>query len=130
MIIARKNESFKLKENTGCTINLELTGYVLKGIAINGFNPFTIIMWIAVFAIVMTRKDYTDTDFVLFFTGLLSIVISADILKAYLANRIAKILTPETLHVVDSILGGIFIVLSFRFFYSAVVHYEAFMGGF
>lgn len=128
LVNVKKDEKLKDKEETNTNINLGITGYVLKGMAINGLNPFTIIMWIAVLATVMTREDYSDTQFFMFFVGLLGTVVSADIIKAYLAHRIAKVLTHSTLLIMNKVLGVIFLGLSIRFFYFAFVNYKVLLG--
>ena len=94
-----------------------LFGFFLKGIAINGMNPFTVVLWITVLATVTARNDYTTADFTLFLGGLITVIMTADFLKAYLAHKLSNILTPNTLHRIDKVLGVIFLLLSIRFFY-------------
>lgn len=120
----RENHELDTEEATNRDYNFGLVGFVMKGIAINGLNPFTIILWIAVLATVMASKSYADIDFLQFFIGLLATIVMADISKAFLANKIAKVLTIKTLGIVDKILGYIFILLGLRFFYFAAVNYE------
>ncbi len=104
--------------------NLGLFGYALQGILINGFNPFTIILWVGILASVMAEHQYKTNDFLLFAIGVLGVVVSSDMLKAFLANKIAKVLNERLLQIADRILGVVFIFLSIRFFYFFAENYQ------
>ncbi len=104
--------------------NKSIFSYLLKGIVINGFNPFTVMLWITVLGTVAVDKEYEGQNFLLFMTGLICTVVSADLTKAYMAHRISKLLKPRVLHIIDLVLGIIFILLSFRLFYFVYEHYS------
>jgi len=99
--------------------------FFLKGLLINGLNPFTVVLWVTVLASVTARHEYTTADFSLFTAGLLSVIVTADILKAYFANRLSKLINPKTLQIIDKVLGIIFILLSIRFLFFGYEHYQS-----
>lgn len=119
-----KKSPTKMGRNTNPANNsIGLAGYVLKGILINGLNPFTIILWVGILASVMTNHRYNTRDFALFAGGLLGVIISADVLKAFLAHRIARVLNSRVLRITDRILGVVFILIAARFFHFFATHY-------
>lgn len=121
---SKKHETHLDEAPNNPTFNVGLIGYTFQGIIINGFNPFTIILWVGILASVMAKHPYETNDFMLFATGVLGVVVTADILKAFLANRIAKVLNEQILQTADRVLGIIFILLSIRFFYFFLENYQ------
>ncbi len=120
-----KQHQAQLNDNPEtATLHLGWLGYTLKGILINGLNPFTIMLWVGILASVMTQKKYATEEFSAFAIGVLGTVITADVLKAFLANRIANILNERLLRLADRVLGIIFMLLSIRFFYFFVQHLQ------
>ncbi len=91
--------------------------YIFKGIGINIVNPFSIILWLGLLAGVNANQHFTDRGLLMYLTGLLGTVATMDLLKAFLANRLSKLLNARRLQMADRILGIVFIVLSVRFIY-------------
>lgn len=104
--------------NRGVSVNLEsdhfYLWYFFKGVLINGVNPFTFMIWIGVVGGMGLGNSYTDTEFRYFFSGLLSTILIADILKAYAANRIKAFMNEKLIRKVNRILAIIFIILAAR----------------
>lgn len=106
----------KSADNSGKTqVVKDLSGamYVVKGAGINFLNPFTIIMWVGVLGSVSP----SETDFPLFTGGILGVILTADVLKAYLAKMIGKLMTPRAVFVLNRILGIAFIGIGAYFIF-------------
>lgn len=93
---------------------LPILAYVLKGMGINLFNPFTLVMWVGVLGAV---SPPTKSDFMQFVTGILSVIFLADVTKAYLAKLIGKVLTESAIVIINKILGSAFILIGVYFIY-------------
>ncbi len=93
--------------------------YVFKGFTINAMNPFSIILWLTVSSKVIgdNVEVFSTIDYKMFFAGLISTVLSMDILKAYFSNWLGKVLTFRVLFRVNKIVGLLFIVFSIVLFY-------------
>lgn len=102
--------------------NLPSYMYAAKGIGINLFNPFTIIMWVGVLGSVSPNEQ----EFVLFTAGVLGVILTADIMKAYLAKLIGKMMTPHAVLVLNRILGLAFMLIGAYFIY---LFYNSYSGG-
>lgn len=94
--------------------NHMLFWYTLKGIVINGLNPFTFMIWIGIVGGVGVHQNYGTKELKVFFMGLLSVILCADILKAYLANRIKGLLNEKLIRRIQRVLAVIFIILGLR----------------
>lgn len=97
--------------------------YILKGFAFNVINPFTFIVWVTVLGGASLKYNYQGSDFLTFFGAIMGTVLLTDILKAYGANQIGKLLNPRMLARVARILGVIFIALGLRllfYFYTLI----------
>ncbi|MFZ5971002.1 MAG: LysE family translocator [Bacteroidota bacterium] len=80
--------------------------YVVKGFLINAFSPMVPLFWIGTISIATIDFGYTDTSqFVVFFTALLLTVLVTDILKAFLAGRLRKVITPALLRWMNIVVG-------------------------
>ena len=98
--------------------------FILKGFMLNTLNPMVLLFWLSVVGIVALRNNYTAVDRILFFSSVLATVLSTDLLKCYLANRLKRIMTPRLLHRLNIITGIILLgfgaELIYRSFFSAV----------
>ncbi len=80
--------------------------YVVKGFLINAFSPMVPLFWIGTISIATIDFGYTETSqFVVFFTALLLTVLVTDILKAFLAGRLRKVITPALLRWMNVLVG-------------------------
>ena len=66
------------------------TGYLIKGILLNGFNPFIIIYWFSVVSYLKFENNFTNLDLRAFFIATLLTVISVDLLKAKYASYLGE----------------------------------------
>jgi threonine/homoserine/homoserine lactone efflux protein len=65
---------------------------ILKGFAINTFNPFPFFFWTSVMTGFVLAKDLNTSDATLFFSGILGTIVLTDLLKVILAKRIRSFL--------------------------------------
>lgn len=108
----------KLAENSIQNTSQHAFGYLLKGILINGTNPFTFMVWVGVIGTVSIRNVYDGPDYTIFISSLLCTILAADLLKAYLAKLLSVWLTAAWLHKINRFIGVVFIILSLRLFYN------------
>ena len=89
--------------------------YVIKGFVINGITPMVLFFWIGAVSIATIDFGYSSVgEFVLFFGAVLLTVLTTDLLKAYLADKLRRIITPRTLMVMNIILGIVLIFFGCR----------------
>ena len=71
--------------------------------------------WIGAVSIATIDFGYSSAgEFVLFFGAVLLTVLTTDLLKAYLADKLRRIITPRTLMVMNIILGIVLIFFGCR----------------
>jgi threonine/homoserine/homoserine lactone efflux protein len=91
--------------------------YILKGYFLNIMNPFVWFFWIS--AMVGVSANYGDDKHgvVIFFAGTLFAILSSDIFKVFLANKLKQYLKPKMLIRVNHIVGillvgfGLFLII-------------------
>jgi threonine/homoserine/homoserine lactone efflux protein len=108
---AKERES-KFKEET------PFYQFILKGFTMNALNPFTVIMWTTVAGTISIQVDYGREEYIEFFLTIIAVLLVADTLKALFSNWIGRFFTTKRLNLMNRILGGVFIVLSLRLFYT------------
>jgi threonine/homoserine/homoserine lactone efflux protein len=81
----------------------------LKGFLINTINPFTVFFWISMSAELIT-KEATTIDAVIFFSGILGMIMLMDILKVLLAKKISQYLKPKHILIFRKIVGVVMLV--------------------
>ncbi|MBK8041389.1 MAG: LysE family translocator [Haliscomenobacter sp.] len=82
----------------------------LKGFLINTINPFTIFFWMGLMSTVIVRDDLSRSDALLFFGGIMGMVVSGDFLKVFMAKRIRAVLRPVHLLWLRKVSGAALIV--------------------
>lgn len=107
-------------ENKRKVIDLPFYMYTIKGFSINLLNPFTFLIWVAVTSTIVVNTSFTNIEFAEFFVAVIAVILFFDVLKAYFANWLGKVITDKVLHIIDRCLGVVFILLSFRLFYHFV----------
>ncbi len=89
--------------------------YVLKGFLINGFSPMVLVFWIGTISVSSLELGYTKGfEFFLFFAAMLLTVLATDLIKAYLADRLRRIVTPKTMSTIHAILGLVLVGFGIR----------------
>lgn len=94
--------------------------FFLKGILINGINPFVIIFWMGIIGMTTVNWGYTGLDQQLFIIGMLVMILSTDMLKSFLANRLRIWITVQRIAIINKVVGVALIVFSLQLFYETV----------
>lgn len=84
--------------------------YIIKGFLINGMTPTVLFFWIGTVSLASINFGYSKAgEFMLFFTSMLVTILTTDILKAYLADKLRQLLTTRSLQIMNLILGTVLI---------------------
>jgi threonine/homoserine/homoserine lactone efflux protein len=80
--------------------------YFVKGFVINGITPMVLIFWIGTVSVATLDFGYEKGyELFWFFLALLLTVLSTDVLKAYLAGKLRKLITNRFLMIVNVVVG-------------------------
>jgi threonine/homoserine/homoserine lactone efflux protein len=93
--------------------SIKLSRYMVRGFIMNSLNPFVLIFWIGV-ASTIAVKQFTFTHTVAFYCTTMVVVLGTDLLKAFIANKLKKILTATFLIWLNRISGIALIVYGVR----------------
>ena len=96
---------------------LKYSLFITKGFFLNLLNPFVIILWSGWVGLVSSNIEYTHIHITLFFASSLLTVFITDVLKAYSANKISRLLNPRILRMANIIAGIIIAVSGFVLIY-------------
>jgi threonine/homoserine/homoserine lactone efflux protein len=89
--------------------------YILKGFVINGITPMVFIFWIGTISIATIDFGYSKgIEFFIFFTALLMTVLATDVTKAYLADRLRRLITHRFLLIMNIVVGICLIAFGLR----------------
>jgi threonine/homoserine/homoserine lactone efflux protein len=88
----------------------------MKGFLINTVNPFTIFFWLGLVSAIAVREDLQKGDAVLFFTGIIGIVILTDLLKVFLAKQIRLLMRPAHILWLRRVSGAALLVFGIALF--------------
>lgn len=89
--------------------------YFLKGFVINAFSPMVPVFWIGTLSIVTIDFGYTkNSEIVVFYAAVLLTCLATDIAKAYLADRLRRIVTPARMVVMNALVGVALIIFGIR----------------
>lgn len=81
-----------------------------KGFMMNMLNPFVLLFWMGVAGTLAAKEHFSNTNTILFFIATLGTIFSTDLLKAWLATRLKRIISPKLLLWLNR-LSGIGIIL-------------------
>jgi Putative threonine efflux protein len=84
---------------------------LLKGFLLNIANPFVLIFWIGIMGFAASNYGMHSYGFFIFFLGLLSTAFSSDLMKCYLSGFLKKVLSSQTIGLINKIMGFIFIAV-------------------
>lgn len=94
--------------------------YFMKGFLINAFSPMVPLFWIGTISVATIDFGYASTsEFVIFFTAVLATVLATDILKAFLAGRLRRLITPQLMMWMNVVVGIALIVFGGRLIWLA-----------
>jgi threonine/homoserine/homoserine lactone efflux protein len=94
--------------------------YFAKGFILNGFSPMVLIFWIGAISVASIDFGYSKGfEFFLFFSVVLGTVFSADVLKAYLADKLRRLVTSKLMRAMNILVGICLIIFGGRLIYLA-----------
>lgn len=93
---------------------------VAKGFIINGLSPMVLIFWLGTVGIATTKFGYTTPQkAVPYFASIVGTVLLTDLLKAKLADKLRRLLTPPNIKRLNLVLGLVLVVFGIRLIYYA-----------
>lgn len=93
----------KIDTSKSYRLNIKRVGQAfLKGISINIFNPFVLVLWLSIYSMLLAMH-HTTSEKIAFYTTMLLTVALLDVVKIQLANIIAKQLAEQKLLLVKKI---------------------------
>lgn len=94
--------------------------YFIKGFIINGMSPMVLIFWIGAISIASLDFGYKKGfEFFIFFSTVLATVLATDVLKAYLADKLRRLITNRLMTVINILVGICLIVFGSRLIWNA-----------
>lgn len=89
--------------------------YFVKGFIINGLSPMVLIFWIGTISVASLDFGYSrGYEFFIFFSIVLITVLGTDILKAYLADKLRRLVTKRLMKIMNVIVGICLIIFGTR----------------
>lgn len=79
--------------------------FLAKGFMLNSVNPSVLLFWFVVASTIPVKEQFTSADTFVFYAFTLGTVLCTDLIKAYLANRLKKIITAKSLILLNRIAG-------------------------
>lgn len=93
----------------------KLYRYFIKGFIINGLSPMVLIFWIGTISVASIDFGYSKGfEFFIFFSVVLATVLITDILKAYLADKLRRLVTKGSMMIMNIIVGVCLIIFGSR----------------
>lgn len=93
-----------------------------SGFLVNFVNPFVFVIWIG-FALHAEQAHGIGMGTNLFLAGILTGIFSTDVMKAYFAPRLRRVMTPTGLRKLYIAIGVIMLLFSVRLFIHAAQHW-------
>ena len=97
-----------------------LSKQIIKGFLLNGVNPFVLLFWIGIASMVSLTFQYPLNLQIVFFSAIIVTVLLLDLVKAFAANKLSRLLTPKFFTWMNRIVGIILVFSGFRLFYFAM----------
>jgi threonine/homoserine/homoserine lactone efflux protein len=95
-----------------------------SGFLVNFVNPFVFVIWIG-FALHAEQAHGLGMGTNLFLAGILTGIFSTDVMKAYFAPRLRRVMTPTGLRKLYIAIGVIMLLFSVRLFIHAAQHWPS-----
>ncbi|PZX49975.1 threonine/homoserine/homoserine lactone efflux protein [Algoriphagus ratkowskyi] len=92
----------------------------LKGFSINGINPFVMLFWISIASLVQLKTSFNTVDVWLYYVGILLTVFTIDLVKAYIAKKLSKFVTPKFMFWLNKGVGVVMIGFGLRLIWFAM----------
>ncbi len=93
---------------------------IVKGFVLNSLNPFVLLFWLGVAGLVTIEMHFSFDQASLFYVGVICVVLTMDITKSFLANKLRILITPHFMKIMNRGVGIILILFGIRLFYYAL----------
>lgn len=91
--------------------------YFIKGLLLNGLNPFIIVSWATWVSAIAINFEYGFDQQLQFFGGMLITIFSMDLGKAFIAHRLKHLITITFIRNMNRVVAVILALFTFRIFY-------------
>lgn len=106
-----KDEEIEIKKTSGYKL-------FFKGFLLNTTNPSVILFWLGAVGIAFAQFGTSKLNIGTYFLATLSTYFSIDVLKAFLAQKVKRFLTPKAFEIINKVAGVVIflfgVVLLFR----------------
>lgn len=93
---------------------------IAKGFIINGLSPMVLIFWLGTVGLATTKFGYaTPQKAIPYFASIVSTVLLTDIIKAKVADKLRRLLTPRFIRNLNILLGFVLLIFGGRLIYYA-----------
>ena len=93
---------------------------LMQGFGINGINPFVMLFWLSIASLVSIKSNWGISDRVLFYAALLLTVFGIDLAKAFLAGKLAHLMSPSVRKALQVVAGVMICFFGFRMLWSSL----------
>ncbi|GAA0730002.1 LysE family transporter [Aquimarina litoralis] len=90
--------------------------FFIRGFSVNFFNPFVFVVWIGVFKYGY-QKYPEKLELYMFLSAVLIGILTTDLLKVFLSDKLKKFISAHRLKVFFRITGVVLLIFSFRLLY-------------
>lgn len=111
-------------EEVEMTNDVNFFKYALKGFVLNGLNPFIIIFWATWIGTVAVNFDYKFPQQLQFFVGMLASILSLDLIKAFIANKLKHMITVKIVKVMNRVVAIIILMFAIQIVYYLFDNYQ------
>lgn len=91
----------------------------LKGFSINGINPFVLLFWISIAGLVAINESFDKIDISAYYFGILGTVFCFDLIKAFVAKKLKRMIGPKVMLVLNWGVGVLLLLYGVRLFWHA-----------
>jgi threonine/homoserine/homoserine lactone efflux protein len=107
------------KNEAAIEINLpSAKAMILKGFFLNSLNPAVWLLWLGNVTAISKTLGYSMINMVIYFSITLGLVLLVELAKVSAANKLKQILTPQTMHRVNIITGGLLVIFGLVLIYN------------
>ncbi len=93
---------------------------LMQGFGINGINPFVMLFWLSIASMVSIKSSWGISDRALFYAALLFTVFGIDLAKAFLAGKLAHLMSPRVRKALQVVAGVMICFFGFRMLWSSL----------
>ncbi|NQZ75776.1 MAG: LysE family transporter [Ekhidna sp.] len=96
---------------------------LVKGFFLNGLNPFIVVSWVTWVSAVAINFDYQFNQQLQFFGGMLIMILSMDVGKAFVAHRLKHLVNERFVKRMNRTVAVILVFFSFQIIYFLITNY-------